>query len=94
MSDPHRTTDEDYLDWVRTQKCAVCLSGPPNDPHHLTSRGASGSDRTALPLCRDCHREYHSVGQNHFETNHRINLWKQAHKHLRRYFQHQEQTDA
>lgn len=86
MPDPHRQTDEDYLEWVRGQQCAVCLSPAPNDPHHLTSRGAGGSDLTALPLCRVCHRTYHAVGQSHFEKERGVNLWKQAHEHLRRYY--------
>lgn len=85
MSDPHRETDEGFLEYTRQKKCAVCLSPAPNDPHHLTSRGAGGSDLTAIPLCRDCHREYHAVGQKHFEKRHNVTLWKQAHRHLRRY---------
>jgi len=85
MTDAHRTTDEDYLEWVRQQKCAVCLSSPPNDPHHLTSRGAGGSDRTAIPMCRECHRSYHDMGHSSFESRRNVDLWKQAHRHLRRY---------
>jgi len=85
MSDAHRTTDEDFLEYTRQQKCAVCLDRPPNDPHHLTSRGAGGSDLTAIPLCRDCHRRYHDIGHDEFQNHRSIDLWKQAHRHLRRY---------
>jgi len=94
MPDSHRQTDEDFLEYTRQQKCAVCLSAPPNDPHHLVSRGAGGSDRTAIPLCRDCHREYHNVGETYFEKSHRVNLWKEAHKHLRRYLQQTQTSHA
>jgi hypothetical protein len=86
MSDPHRETDEDFLAYTRQQKCAVCLDRPPNDPHHLTSRGAGGSDLTAIPMCRDCHRRYHDLGHDAFQNHRSIDLWKQAHRHLRRYF--------
>jgi hypothetical protein len=85
MSDPHRVTDEGFLEYTRQQKCAVCLSPAPNDPHHLTSRGAGGSDLTAIPLCRDCHRRYHDLGHEAFQSHRSIDLWKQAHRHLRRY---------
>jgi transposase-like protein len=94
MPDPHRTTDEDYLEWVRQQKCAVCLSAPPNDPHHLTSKGAGGSDRTAIPLCRDCHRRYHDLGHDAFQSHRSVDLWKQAHRHLRRYLEQTETSYA
>lgn len=85
MADPHRHTDESFLEYTREQKCAVCLEGPPNDPHHMVTRGASGGDRTALPLCRDCHRHLHDQGLRAFEQERKVNLWKQAHRHLRRY---------
>lgn len=93
MSDPHRTTDEEYLAWVRTQPCAVCKA-PADDPHHLQSRGAGGSDYTALPMCRGHHRELHTMADSTFESEYRINLWREVCRHLTRYLaQHDQSND-
>jgi len=85
------TRDEDYLDYVRHQPCVACLDSAPSDPHHLKQGrvGGKGSDWAAVPLCRQCHRMYHDKGQDALEEKHRVNLWRQAHKHLRRYLSQQ-----
>lgn len=87
MPDTQTVRDEDYLDWVRDQPCAVCPAPSPSDPHHLDSgvMGSKGDDWTALPLCRRCHRAYHDEGHRSFQKRRNVNLWKQAHRHLRRY---------
>jgi len=89
MSDLKPTTirDEGYLGYLRRQPCVACLDSAPSDPHHLEQGkiGGKGDDWTAVPLCRRCHRTYHDKGQDALETMHRVNLWKQAHRHLRRY---------
>ena len=43
---PRRVVDEDYLDFVRGQRCCVpgCRLTEPSDPHHGVTRGAGGSD--------------------------------------------------
>lgn len=55
-ADPAPTTirSEDYLQYIREQRCVACHSAPPNDPHHLESggMGTKSGDRTAVPLCR------------------------------------------
>jgi len=87
MPDTHTVRDEDYLAWVRDQPCAVCADSAPSDPHHLDSgiMGSKGDDWTALPLCRECHRAYHDEGHDTFQTQHSVDLWREAHRHLRRY---------
>ena len=61
-------------EWCRTLPCCVCGRKPPSDPHHIVSRGAGGSDRDCVPLCRDCHTEIHTIGRDSFEAKHNVNL--------------------
>jgi len=79
--------DEQYLDYIRAQPCAVCAAPAPNDPHHLDSgvMGSKGDDWTCVPLCRTHHREYHDHGEAHVEREHRVDLWRHSHRLLRRY---------
>jgi len=84
MADPHRVTDEDYLDFLRGQHCIVCMA-PADDPHHLKSRGAGGSDYTAVPLCRGHHRELHAMPDADFEDEYHLDLWREAVRHLTDY---------
>lgn len=48
--------------------CAVCNQIPPNDPHHLKSRGSWGPDlnENLVTLCRTHHVEIHAYGINKF----------------------------
>ena len=68
-----RIKDEAYLDFVREYGCGVCLNSA--EPHHLVSRGAGGSDYTAIPLCREHHTELHQYGKGLFEDKHHIDVW-------------------
>ncbi len=47
---------------ARRMPCCACQAAPPSDPHHVTSRGAGGTDRDVIALCRNCHRRFHSEG--------------------------------
>ena len=80
-----REVDEDYLDYIREQPSVVSLR-PSDDPHHLESRGSGGSDYTAIPLTRGEHREIHTMPLRDFEEKYGINLWRESHRLLRRYF--------
>lgn len=67
-----RQTDEAYLKWLRTQRCACgCFQGPPCDAAHLRSRSyqhdkESGwgrpDDKWALPLKHQHHMQQHDHG--------------------------------
>ena len=50
-----------YLAYIRGKACLVC--GDVGEPHHIISRGAGGSDLTAVPLCRRHHNEIESQGK-------------------------------
>jgi hypothetical protein len=61
---PIRHSDHRELEVARMRPCAVCGRRPPNDPHHLKSRGAGGGDEpeNLLSLCREHHTEMHKIG--------------------------------
>lgn len=71
---PQRQIDDDFLAFVRSKTCAACGAHSP-DPHHLRSRGAGGSDRTCVPLCRAHHSDWHAFGPVSFAEKHSIDLW-------------------
>lgn len=71
---PSRYEDHAYLQHVRAQRCVVCHNLNP-DAHHLVTRGAGGSDHTAVPLCRNHHQECHHVGRARFEKRYGVHLW-------------------
>jgi hypothetical protein len=75
---PLRVTDEDYLDHVRSLDCVSCNHSlvTQSDPHHLTTRGAGGSDYTAVPMCRLHHDEIHRGGLNKFEMLHGLDMYQ------------------
>ena len=79
-----------YKYYIKTHQCLVC-QGDTVDPHHLDAIGMGGDkgnvkDYTCVPLCRRHHTEYHSYGIRKFEKMYKINLWKESHQLLRRYF--------
>lgn len=61
---PKRTSDKKLLESIREQPCFFCHKSPPNDAHHMTTRGSGGGDTTnnLLPLCRRCHTMIHQEG--------------------------------
>lgn len=73
---PKRVENADYLDWIRSQPCVVCLSRPVDAAHLSTANPLYGhpgrgkqrrvSDRWALPLCRKCHNRQHSMAEMDF----------------------------
>ena len=55
----------EYLEWIRSLKCAGCGLPGPSEAHHLkgdlhmSGAGMKAPDYLAMPLCRDCHRRLH-----------------------------------
>jgi len=49
-----------YLSFVQSHPCIVC-DNPIVDAHHFPrTKGAGGLDHQVIPLCRECHTEYHN----------------------------------
>lgn len=88
---PRKTTvmrDRKYLDWLKTRACVVCAVvhggmlryGGGCDPAHGHSAGmrVKGPDKDAIPLCRRCHSEQHSIGWTDFEAKYKIDREREA----------------
>lgn len=69
--------------FVKGHVCCVCGAWPV-DFHHVVSRGAGGSDWDGVPLCHDCHMEFHASGIDTFEKRHKIDLRALAAEFCRR----------
>ena len=63
-----------HTHWISTLPCLVCGRQPPSDPHHVRSFGAGGTERDCVPLCRNCHTQYHALGRFTFEQKTFLNL--------------------
>jgi len=65
---------EENLERIRQSQCMVCGSRPPNDPHHLRTRGASGGDEleNLVALCRKHHVEIHKIGVKTFIDRYKL----------------------
>lgn len=72
-----RKKDEIYLSFLRALRCCVCLNNTGSDPAHIrfsdarvakinAGVGAKPDDRWAVPLCRRCHDEQHSMNERAF----------------------------
>ncbi len=61
--------------WIRTLPCAGC-GGTRNriEAHHQKTRGAGGWSKHLVPLCTDCHREWHQHGKLRFDKKHECDL--------------------
>lgn len=49
----------DHAQRIRVLPCDLCGASPPSDPHHAKSRGAGGTKRHLIPLCRRDHQRVH-----------------------------------
>jgi hypothetical protein len=81
-----RVLDEDYLDWIRTLACIICVyrypgGGPDlsvqttrSEAAHVGARGLSQkcSDREAMPLCT--HHHHDAKAGHHGQLG--KNFWK------------------
>lgn len=74
-----------YLKHVRSLRCVVPWCNQKTEPHHLTSRGAWGSDMTCIPMCRFHHTEIETTGPTAFEMRHNVNVWREAFESLLKY---------
>ena len=87
---------KDYIKYIRSNGCRVCGQFPV-DPDHLEARGMGGAgkggtvtntkkDFSCIPLCRIHNTERHQLGNEKFEKEYNINIWKDAHQLVTSYF--------
>jgi hypothetical protein len=69
-----------YLQWIRTLPCSVCLTTRAVEAAHTGPHGISqkSSDLSAIPLCVAHHRtgadSYHRLGPRKFAEVHQLNI--------------------
>ena len=73
-----------YLEWIRTLPCLVTIAPPRCEPAHLSTRNLvyghmgrgksqKSSDRWALPLSKEAHRQQHLGNERLWWKTQRIN---------------------
>lgn len=70
--------DEDYLSFVRAHRCMSCASRRLVEAHHwarVRALATKVDDYRTVPLCRDCHEEYHSTGSLQAWTAKQTKFW-------------------
>ena len=82
----------EYIKWIKGKECLICWKPNP-DPDHLEAIGLGGNRKkptlkhfSCIPLCRIHHSERHSTGNTDFQKKYGINLWKEAFKLFREYY--------
>lgn len=54
----------EHLKWIRSLPCCRCAKSAPSEPHHRIGGkgvGQRNHDNTAIPLCTECHRDFHAL---------------------------------
>lgn len=89
----------EYLEWIRTQPCVICLKSGAVEASHLKHVGMGRTRAvprmehyTAVSMCMSHHKEYHQSGRREFEENHKINLWEMNALQLRQWLWVKETT--
>jgi hypothetical protein len=65
---PARIENTMLMDKRRNEPCVITGNYPPNDPHHIKSRGSMGDDVewNIVSLKHELHQEFHKIGINTF----------------------------
>lgn len=78
LEEPKQKTprSEEYLNWVRSQKCIATGSAPPNEAHHVEQggMGGKGSDYTVVPLDPEVHAYVENHGHKKAEEKYGFNF--------------------
>jgi len=86
----HLLRGTQYLKFIRSQQyCCVCMQEKNIEPHHLKAIGMGNNRKnempehfTAIPVCRECHIEYHTKGQKYQAEKWNLNHWKESTKYI------------
>ena len=87
--------DPAYSEFIRSQPCCACCRPPRSEQHHCTGAGMAlrSDDRDSMPLCTQCHRDFHAAaGQFRGWVKRRRRWWQgsMANKFQRLYRDKQE----
>ncbi len=74
MDKKQRLKSHENLQSIREMPCEICNAYPPNDVHHIVSRGAGGGDELTniCALCRCHHVEIHKIGRKTFALKYKV----------------------
>ncbi len=66
-----------YLDWIRSQPCAICADTETVQAHHIIGHGFSimggkAPDLFSMPFCHEHHHLLHLRGWRQFEADYGI----------------------
>ena len=83
----------EYLNYLRKQNhCSLCYKPKPIEPHHIDQIGMGRNRKsnlrehfTAIPVCRECHSEYHNLGKKMYSIKHQVNPYEIALYYLSKY---------
>lgn len=62
---------------IQAMPCVIC-NRTPSEAAHVKSRGAGGTWQDLVPLCRDHHREQHTMGIDTFQSHYCVDLTRIA----------------
>lgn len=80
LEKPIREVDNAYTEFVKTLPCVVTGNPEGNDPMHVHSEGAGGSDYSQIPVRHNLHVESHAIGLETFAEKYNLDLQKEIHK--------------
>lgn len=85
---PERITNNDYLDFIRSQPCCVTGMTEGVHPHHFLTggMGTKGSDFATVPLYHELHRHLHDHGQDGFQEEYDVNFKEEMARLMHLYF--------
>ena len=86
----------DYLKFIRKQKfCSNCMQEVQIEPSHIKAVGMGRNRKkqliehyTAVPMCRPCHIEWHTIGSKAFQSKHHVNIYEVNQIYLMAYLYH------
>lgn len=88
--DSNRETprDDEYLNWVRAQRCEATGSPPPNEAHHVEQggQGMKGSDYSVIPLSNEVHEYLENHGHRAAEEKYNFSITESLFKCIHEYF--------
>jgi hypothetical protein len=81
--------NDEYKKFIEAQKCHCCPKSAPSVAHHIYAEGIGTkcSDYQTMPLCHDCHMEFHNGGRPEFAKNHGLDYWKVIASYLELYIE-------
>lgn len=86
----------EFINFTKLMKCSVCFQHPV-DADHLIAVGSGRNPKkpntrhwSVVPLCRGHHTERHTMTMSDFNEKHNVDLFKDNHRNLIRFWESRE----